>query len=178
MKVQPWEAQPFSKLSQDPASGEQRRGKGRGCCAHPHVLLTPSGEWVYLSQHPNCCLPLTEGQQVHEVTEHDLDFAPEPELDQIPKFQRLFCLSIIMAQTGLESSSQADRSPVTRDKNKFHLCAVPGLREPQCHLQPCGRRDRGGFSSSPWLKKVVAGPNPALADETVNPSQNREPQPR
>lgn len=147
-------------------------------CAHPHVLLTPSGDWVYPSQHPNCCLPLTEGQQVQEVTEHDLDFAPGMVLDQILKFQRLFCLSIITAQMGLESSSQADRSLVTRDKSKLHPCAAPDLREPQCYLQPCGRRDRGGFSSSPWAEKVVAGPNPAMADETVNPRQDRKAQPR
>lgn len=122
--------------------------------------------------------PTHKGQQVQKVTEDDLDFAPGPELDQILKFQRLFCLSIIMVQMGLQSSSQADRSPVTRDKSKLHLCAVPDPREAQCYLQPCGRRDRGGFSSSPWLEKLVAGPNLALADETVNPSQNREPQPR
>lgn len=175
MKVQPREAPPSSKLSQDPPSGEWRRGMGRGCCAHPHVLLIPSGAWVYPSQHPNCSLPLTEGQQ---VTEHDLDFAPGPELHQIPKSRRLFCLSIIPAQTGLESSSQADRVSVTREKSKFHPCAVPDPREPQCYLQPRGRRDRGGFSSSPWLEKVVAGPNPALADGTVNPSQDKEAQPR
>lgn len=71
---------------------------------------------MYPSQHLNCCLPLTEGQQVQQVTEHDLDFVPGPELDQILKFQRLFCLSITTAQTGLESSSQADRSPVTEIK--------------------------------------------------------------
>lgn len=151
--MQPREAPPSSKLSQDPPSGARRRGTGRGCCAHPHVHLTPSGAWVYPSQHPDCCLPLTEGQQVQQVTEHDLDFAPGPELDQIPKSRRLFCLSIIPAQTGLESSSQADRAPVTRDKSKFHPCAVPDPREPQCHLQPRGRRDRGGFSSSLWLEK-------------------------
>lgn len=176
--MQPREAPPSSKLSQDPPSGARRRGTGRGCCAYPHVHLTPSGAWVYPSQHPDCCLPLTEGQQVQQVTEHDLDFAPGPELDQIPKSRRLFCLSIIPAQTGLESSSQADRAPATRDKSKFHPCAVPDAREPQCHLQPRGRRDRGGFSSSLWLEKVVAGPNPAQADGTVNPSQDTEAQPR
>lgn len=132
--------------------------------SHPHqVCISPHQEHgLILHSIQTAASHSQRGQQAQGVTEHDLHFAPEPELDQIPKSRRLFCLSIIRAQTGLESSSQADRSPVSREKSKICPCAFPDRREPQCDLHPLGRRDRGAFSSSPWLQKVVAGSHAAL----------------